>query len=132
MDGKISQLESAANLLLQRVMRCEAPAARDPDSIGINALDPGAVDALFQELQSSRPDRSRELASLLGEARICLQLVSGFLGAVRGLKSLPAVVRFEVPGQRGQVMPVIMPLASAVAMTRDAKRLSSEFGKRAR
>jgi hypothetical protein len=131
-NEKISQLEDMANALLRQVMRFEDPAAGDSASADISTLDPGAVDALFQKIRSSGPDRSRDLASVLGEARVCLQLVAGFLGAVRESKSLPAVVRFEVPGQRGQAMPVTMPSASAAAMVRDAKRLSAALEKLAK
>jgi hypothetical protein len=118
------QLAEAANRLLWQLAKTRglSPANRDP--IDVASLELPQLEQLVQELTSTNPKPSKELASLLGESRVCLQLVGGFLVATRNLSPLPAVVRFEVPGRAGSAIPVVMPLASITAMIRDAKRLA--------
>jgi hypothetical protein len=133
MASEITQLRGVASTLLQQVALFRSPSIMDSAPIGISSLEPETVHALFQQLQPRDSSHSQDLATLLGESRSCLQLIAGFLGAVRDLPSLPAVVRFEVSDLLGHAIPVAMPAASAAAMIRDAKRLASsleKFGRR--
>jgi hypothetical protein len=133
MPSEITQLRCVASTLLQQVALFRSPSAPDSHQIDISSLEPEAVHALFRQLRSQGSSHSQELATLLGESRTCLQLIAGFLRAVRELPLLPAVVRFEVSDLRGPAIPVTMPGASAAAMIREAKRLASsleKFGQR--
>ncbi len=99
-------------------------------------MTPQSVDELFillrREAAARHPPRSAKLATLLAESRTCLQLAAGFLGAVRGLTSPPAGVRFDVPDRRGGAIPVTMPAESAKAMIRHAEALSKAVAKLAK
>jgi hypothetical protein len=130
MDNATTKLCGAGSLLLQQLAHFGVRSTGDATPIDISSLEAETVDALFRT--PLRTNTNPQLASLLSESRTCLQLIAGFLGAVRKLPSMPAVVRFEVPGHGGNAIPVTMPAASAVAMTQDAKRLASALKKHER
>jgi hypothetical protein len=126
MPSEITQLRRVANALLQQVALFRSPSTTDAPSIEINSLEPGTIHAVFRQLPRES-SHSQDLATLLAESRTCLQLIAGFLSAVRALPSLPAVIRFDVSDHRGHAIPVAMPAASTAAMVRDAKRLASSL-----
>jgi hypothetical protein len=130
MDSLITQLSSAATMLLRQLAHFGVREGNDVTPIELSSLDPGTVDTLFRT--SVPKNANQRVATLLSESRICLQLVVGFLGAVRALPSVPTSVRFEVPGHRGSAVPVTMPVASATAMIQDAKRLVAALKKHGR
>lgn len=133
MTREADELSKAVDALLQAVARLQSGPSTDPPSDANSSMDTEAIRKLFQRLQDYRaagdPSNSAKLSALLGEARNCLQLSVGFLGALKQLPSRPVVVRFDVPDRNGTPIPVTMPLVAAVAMTQDAKRITKALVK---